>query len=90
MATSSSPPSTASTSEFDLQRSLSPLDQVTRGTNARSAEHVSKSVRNGNKSLRSKTGCISCRVRRKKCDEIMNEAGACGTCVRLRIKCLGF
>ncbi|KAI1797030.1 fungal-specific transcription factor domain-containing protein [Ganoderma leucocontextum] len=40
--------------------------------------------------VRAKSGCYTCRIRRKKCDEQPNEEGACQTCVRLRLQCLGF
>lgn len=40
--------------------------------------------------VRAKSGCYTCRIRRKKCDEQPNEHGACQTCVRLRLQCLGF
>ncbi|KAG9315231.1 hypothetical protein JVU11DRAFT_4364 [Chiua virens] len=40
--------------------------------------------------VRAKSGCYTCRIRRKKCDEQMNTEGSCGTCVRLRLQCLGF
>ncbi|KAI6125040.1 fungal-specific transcription factor domain-containing protein [Pisolithus croceorrhizus] len=40
--------------------------------------------------VRAKSGCYTCRIRRKKCDEKMNSDGSCGTCVRLRLQCLGF
>ncbi|RPD68455.1 hypothetical protein L226DRAFT_344412 [Lentinus tigrinus ALCF2SS1-7] len=40
--------------------------------------------------VRAKSGCYTCRIRRKKCDEQPNEEGACATCVRLRLQCLGF
>jgi len=40
--------------------------------------------------VRAKSGCYTCRIRRKKCDERPNEAGQCETCVRLRVECLGF
>ncbi|KAF9223695.1 hypothetical protein BS17DRAFT_880306 [Gyrodon lividus] len=40
--------------------------------------------------VRAKSGCYTCRIRRKKCDEEMNAEGSCGTCVRLRLQCLGF
>lgn len=36
-----------------------------------------------------KGGCWTCRVRRKKCDE-EREGDSCKTCLRLRIKCLGW
>ncbi|KAK7028606.1 transcriptional regulatory protein pro-1 [Favolaschia claudopus] len=44
----------------------------------------------GGSAVRSKSGCYTCRIRRKKCDEHQNEQGQCDTCVRLRIECLGF
>ncbi|KAH8100966.1 fungal-specific transcription factor domain-containing protein [Cristinia sonorae] len=40
--------------------------------------------------VRAKSGCYTCRIRRKKCDEQPNAEGACQTCVRLRLQCLGF
>ncbi|KAI0671469.1 fungal-specific transcription factor domain-containing protein [Trametes maxima] len=40
--------------------------------------------------VRAKSGCYTCRIRRKKCDEQPNDDGACQTCVRLRLQCLGF
>ncbi|KAJ7227412.1 fungal-specific transcription factor domain-containing protein [Mycena pura] len=41
--------------------------------------------------VRAKSGCYTCRIRRKKCDEKrVNELGHCETCVRLRVQCLGF
>ncbi|KAJ1307819.1 hypothetical protein OPQ81_001900 [Rhizoctonia solani] len=42
-------------------------------------------------STRTKNGCWSCRVRRKKCDEgATGRDGACGNCTRLEIECLGW
>jgi len=41
--------------------------------------------------VRAKSGCYTCRIRRKKCDEQQaNEDGDCGTCIRLHLQCLGF
>ncbi|KAF9451915.1 hypothetical protein P691DRAFT_756906 [Macrolepiota fuliginosa MF-IS2] len=40
--------------------------------------------------VRAKSGCYTCRIRRKKCDEQPNDQGHCSTCVRLRLECLGF
>ncbi|KAL0953252.1 hypothetical protein HGRIS_004504 [Hohenbuehelia grisea] len=40
--------------------------------------------------VRAKSGCYTCRIRRKKCDERPNPQGHCETCVRLRLECLGF
>lgn len=40
--------------------------------------------------VRAKSGCYTCRIRRKKCDERPDELGRCETCVRLRLQCLGF
>ncbi|EGN98765.1 hypothetical protein SERLA73DRAFT_181398 [Serpula lacrymans var. lacrymans S7.3] len=37
----------------------------------------------------SKGGCWTCRLRRKKCDE-QRENDSCQTCIRLKIKCLGW
>ncbi|KAK0470070.1 fungal-specific transcription factor domain-containing protein [Desarmillaria tabescens] len=39
---------------------------------------------------RAKSGCYTCRVRRKKCDEVRDHNGHCKTCVRLKVECLGF
>ncbi|KAH7341496.1 fungal-specific transcription factor domain-containing protein [Rhizoctonia solani] len=42
-------------------------------------------------STRTKNGCWSCRVRRKKCDEgATDRVGSCGNCTRLEIECLGW
>jgi hypothetical protein len=38
---------------------------------------------------RAKSGCYTCRIRRKKCDEDIKD-GQCSTCVRLNLQCLGF
>ncbi|KAF7350135.1 Transcriptional regulatory protein pro-1 [Mycena venus] len=40
--------------------------------------------------VRAKSGCYTCRIRRKKCDERSNQDGHCETCVHLRLECLGF
>jgi hypothetical protein len=40
--------------------------------------------------VRAKSGCYTCRIRRKKCDERPNPEGRCETCIRLRLQCLGF
>jgi len=40
--------------------------------------------------IRAKSGCYTCRIRRKKCDEQPDTSGRCLTCVRLRLECLGF
>ncbi|KAA1467751.1 hypothetical protein DENSPDRAFT_769670 [Dentipellis sp. KUC8613] len=40
--------------------------------------------------VRAKSGCYTCRIRRKKCDEQPNDDGRCQTCIRLRLQCLGF
>ncbi|KAG9104446.1 hypothetical protein FRC06_002392 [Ceratobasidium sp. 370] len=42
------------------------------------------------KRVRTKGGCLTCRVRRKKCDESRDHDGGCGDCSRLRIECLGY
>jgi hypothetical protein len=49
-----------------------------------------KSVPKAPGTVRAKSGCYTCRIRRKKCDEKPNEDGYCQTCVRLRLQCLGF
>ncbi|KAF8907284.1 hypothetical protein CPB84DRAFT_1822515 [Gymnopilus junonius] len=43
--------------------------------------------------VRAKSGCYTCRIRRKKCDEKRMgglEDGPCETCLRLKLECLGF
>ncbi|KAJ3995808.1 fungal-specific transcription factor domain-containing protein [Lentinula boryana] len=40
--------------------------------------------------VRAKSGCYTCRIRRKKCDERPDAEGRCETCLRLRLQCLGF
>ncbi|KAF9485135.1 hypothetical protein BDN70DRAFT_927679 [Pholiota conissans] len=43
--------------------------------------------------VRAKSGCYTCRIRRKKCDEKRingHEDGPCETCYRLKLECLGF
>lgn len=42
--------------------------------------------------IRAKSGCYTCRLRRKKCDEerVGDETGPCKTCHRLNLECLGF
>ncbi|KAG8741384.1 hypothetical protein FRC10_002904 [Ceratobasidium sp. 414] len=42
------------------------------------------------KRVRTKGGCLTCRVRRKKCDESRDHNGGCGDCARLHIECLGY
>lgn len=39
---------------------------------------------------RAKSGCYTCRIRRKKCDEQKSDRGSCKTCDRLRLECLGY
>lgn len=40
--------------------------------------------------VRTKSGCYTCRLRGKKCDEKRDEHSTCLTCARLHIECLGF
>ncbi|KAI0768038.1 fungal-specific transcription factor domain-containing protein [Trametes elegans] len=54
-----------------------------RGTPTRFMSDLTRSASAG------KGGCWTCRVRRKKCDE-EREGDSCKTCLRLRIKCLGW
>ncbi|EIN10065.1 hypothetical protein PUNSTDRAFT_86611 [Punctularia strigosozonata HHB-11173 SS5] len=44
----------------------------------------------GKGAVRAKTGCYTCRIRRKKCDETRDPQGGCETCKRLHLECLGF
>ncbi|KAG9057935.1 hypothetical protein FS842_002937 [Serendipita sp. 407] len=39
---------------------------------------------------RSRKGCWTCRIRRKKCDEQSDHDGRCRSCRRLQIQCLGW
>ncbi|KAK2463419.1 hypothetical protein APHAL10511_004505 [Amanita phalloides] len=39
---------------------------------------------------RAKSGCYTCRIRRKKCDEENSDRGGCKTCDRLHLECLGY
>ncbi|CAE6434771.1 unnamed protein product [Rhizoctonia solani] len=41
------------------------------------------------KGIRSKEGCLTCRIRRKKCDQ-GKHADSCESCRRLHIECLGY
>ncbi|KAG8768014.1 hypothetical protein FRC12_005879, partial [Ceratobasidium sp. 428] len=41
------------------------------------------------KGIRSKEGCLTCRIRRKKCDQGKHEH-SCESCRRLHIECLGY
>ncbi|KAG8918642.1 hypothetical protein FRC01_001749 [Tulasnella sp. 417] len=43
----------------------------------------------GKTATRSKAGCMTCRIRRKKCD-LQRNNDSCQTCIRLRIGCLGW
>ncbi|KAJ6517567.1 hypothetical protein DFH09DRAFT_1195245 [Mycena vulgaris] len=72
-----------------------PINDANRGFPAMSQQRFSRSAGKGRAALkkgavREKSGCYTCRIRRKKCDERPNQAGHCETCVRLRIQCLGF
>ncbi|KAF9052439.1 hypothetical protein BDZ89DRAFT_1005369 [Hymenopellis radicata] len=44
----------------------------------------------GKGQIRAKSGCYTCRIRRKKCDEERHPDNRCGACTRLNIQCLGF
>ncbi|TEB27068.1 hypothetical protein FA13DRAFT_1756136 [Coprinellus micaceus] len=54
--------------------------------------HQSKKVQlsKSKGAVRAKTGCYTCRIRRKKCDEERTDRDTCRTCDRLRLECLGF
>ncbi|EUC57847.1 hypothetical protein RSOL_231670 [Rhizoctonia solani AG-3 Rhs1AP] len=39
--------------------------------------------------MRDKNGCITCRVRQKKCSGVEADQTCCGDCLRLNIQCLG-
>ncbi|KAH9856610.1 fungal-specific transcription factor domain-containing protein [Lenzites betulinus] len=79
-------PVSASTSLYIAQVSdegESTGNQSSRGTPTRFMSDLTRSSSAG------KGGCWTCRVRRKKCDE-EREGDSCKTCLRLRIKCLGW
>ncbi|CAE7135468.1 unnamed protein product [Rhizoctonia solani] len=60
-------------------------------TSERTTTDSSLSAPGGVASTRTKNGCWSCRVRRKKCDEgATGRDGSCGNCTRLEIDCLGW
>ncbi|KAJ1311811.1 hypothetical protein OPQ81_010274 [Rhizoctonia solani] len=46
-------------------------------------------VERRSKGIRSKEGCLTCRIRRKKCDQ-GKQADSCESCRRLHIECLGY
>ncbi|KAI0789850.1 fungal-specific transcription factor domain-containing protein [Abortiporus biennis] len=58
--------------------------------NARSQTQKKPGAPKPKGAVRAKSGCYTCRIRRKKCDEQPNAEGSCQTCVRLRLQCLGF
>lgn len=49
----------------------------------------SNNRKRGTKVERTKSGCYTCRIRRKKCDENISD-NSCRTCTRLHLECLGF
>lgn len=68
----------------------SPPLQAAGGTLKRSSSKASLTEPKP-KRQRTKAGCITCRVRGKKCDEQKVDNGeSCETCKRLRLHCLGF
>ncbi|KZV61004.1 hypothetical protein PENSPDRAFT_593396 [Peniophora sp. CONT] len=77
---------------MDDDRSLSPASPQSRSPPLSLSKAPSK--RGGppkaKGSVRAKSGCYTCRIRRKKCDEAQDDKGRCSTCVRLRLQCLGF
>ncbi|RPD75011.1 hypothetical protein L226DRAFT_487030 [Lentinus tigrinus ALCF2SS1-7] len=78
-------PASATTSLYALRADDgdSPRDRSSRSTPTRAMADLTRSSSAG------KGGCWTCRVRRKKCDE-EREGDSCKTCLRLRIKCLGW
>ncbi|KAG8903641.1 hypothetical protein FRB99_002916 [Tulasnella sp. 403] len=84
--TASSPPRAPKTStrrQGDPKRSLIGHPSIAPALSA-------DSLANGGKTAtRSKAGCMTCRIRRKKCD-LERVGDSCKTCVRLRIECLGW
>ncbi|KAG6890513.1 hypothetical protein C0995_007712 [Termitomyces sp. Mi166 len=66
---------------------MPPADKPSTSTASTSKRAPVKSLRGV---PRAKSGCYTCRIRRKKCDEQPDEHGRCATCVRLRLECLGF
>ncbi|KAJ7471526.1 hypothetical protein B0H11DRAFT_2040347 [Mycena galericulata] len=85
-------PSAASADSFEdwMNEHTTPLTPTrTRGPGSKSKARTSGEPKPRG-ATRAKSGCYTCRIRRKKCDERPNLDGACETCVRLRIQCLGF
>jgi hypothetical protein len=53
--------------------------------------HPSKSVRAvASKTRRDTDGCLTCRVRRKKCEGSMADGSPCNACTRWHIRCPGY
>ncbi|MCO5613658.1 hypothetical protein L7F22_067936 [Adiantum nelumboides] len=60
------------------------------GTKNGSQQATNKRARS-QRFIRAKTGCFTCRARRKKCDETRDATtGGCQRCLRSGIECLGF
>ncbi|CAE6369933.1 unnamed protein product [Rhizoctonia solani] len=51
--------------------------------------NISPGADRKSKGVRSKEGCLTCRIRRKKCDQ-GKHADSCESCRRLHIECLGY
>ncbi|TFK99425.1 hypothetical protein BDV98DRAFT_605968 [Pterulicium gracile] len=94
-----SPSSSAASSQADLSPGFhfSPLPADASTSLHRSNSGRSSASNNSatstpdtlNVQSQSKGGCWTCRIRRKRCDEI-RESGSCHTCSRLGINCLGW
>jgi len=67
---------------------MPPAPSSSKASSARKVQGTAAQTRSKDSS-RSKTGCYTCRLRRKKCDE-HRVGDACQACMRLRIECLGF
>ncbi|ODN82288.1 hypothetical protein L202_02568 [Cryptococcus amylolentus CBS 6039] len=67
--------------------SSSPVHQIAVPDNQEPAASSPSSGKASRKIHRGKTGCYSCRLRRKRCDEAKP---ICATCERLGIECMGY
>ncbi|KIK66588.1 hypothetical protein GYMLUDRAFT_157196 [Collybiopsis luxurians FD-317 M1] len=69
---------------------MTPAPSAEPGPVTKPAQTPKKGGSKAKGSVRAKSGCYTCRIRRKKCDERPDAEGRCETCLRLRLQCLGF
>jgi hypothetical protein len=79
---------TTTTANNGDNTSGSPITTTITATMPRNRKRTSSSA--ASQVPRSKAGCWTCRIRRKRCDEQMDETGHCQACKRLDIECLGW